>query len=119
MADFRLTDEGEMVLNEFSEETSDVIWDLCYPRLRDVLRSDDVTDLGGNFKPGGRDRVLQAVKHERTRLWESQPKDEPATELGKRLARRLGTSAVVADHYVEETAKRILASSQGEDGKPN
>jgi hypothetical protein len=41
------------------------------------------------------------------------------TELGKRLARQLGTSAVVADHYVEETAKRILQSNKGENGKPN
>jgi hypothetical protein len=114
-----VTDEGEIVLNEFSEETSDAIWDLCYAPLRDVLHSEGVTDLSGNFKPGGRERVLQAVEHERSRLWENQPNDEPATELGKRLARQLGTSAVVADHYVEETAKRILESNEGEDSKPN
>jgi hypothetical protein len=31
---------------------------------------------------GGKDRVRKAVEYERTRLWENQPVDEPATELG-------------------------------------
>jgi hypothetical protein len=44
-----------------------------------VLSRDDVMDMGGNFMPGGRERVRDAVKHERTRLWENQPRDEPAT----------------------------------------
>src|SRR5262249_9192965 len=30
-ADFRLTDEGEIVLNEFGEETRNFIWETCYP----------------------------------------------------------------------------------------
>ena len=81
MADFRLTDEGEIVLNEFSEATEDFIWDLCYASLRDVLHGEDETDLGGNLKPRGRDCVLQGVKYGRTRLWRNQPKDEPATQL--------------------------------------
>ena len=119
MADFRLTNEGEIVLNQFSEAAGEVIWDLCYPDLRDVLGSDDVTDMGGNFKLGGRERVAKAVENERTRLWDSQPTDTPSTELGKRIAERLGTSAAVADHYVQENAKRILESDEGEDGKPN
>jgi hypothetical protein len=107
------------VLSEFSEQTCDVLWDVCYPELRAVLDNDDVADLDGRFKPGGRERVLDAVKRERTRLWENQPKDEAATELGKRIAKQMGTSAVVADYYAEETAKRILESKDGEDGKPN
>jgi hypothetical protein len=64
-------------------------------------------------------RVRNAVEHERTRLMENRPADEPATERGKQIARHMGTSAVVADYYVELAAKRILESDNGEDGKPN
>lgn len=118
-ADFGLTDEGEIVLHEFGEETRNFIWDTCYPELGEVLVSDEVTDDGGDFKPGGRERVAEAVKHERTRLWDNQPKDKPKTELGKRIAHQMGTSATVADYYVEKAAKKILESEEGEDGKPN
>jgi hypothetical protein len=69
---------------------------------------------------GGKDRVRKAVEYERTRLWENQPVDEPATELGKRIAKQMGTSAVVADHYVDTVAKQILASEDDDKGgKPN
>lgn len=118
-ADFGLTDEGEIVLHEFGEEIRDFIWETCYPELSEVLFSDKVTDDSGDLKPGGRELVAEAVQHERKRLWDNQPTDTPKTELGKRIARQLRTSAIVADHYAEETAKRILQSDEGEDGKPN
>jgi hypothetical protein len=119
MADFCLGDEGEIELTQFGEETREAVWDTCYPALRDLLASEAVTDMAGEFKPGGKERVRQAVEHERTRLWENQPVDEPATERGRQIAKHMGTSAVVADHYVELAAKRILESDDGEDGKPN
>ena len=109
MADFRLTDEGEIELNEFSEATREAILDVCYPELRDVLAEDGLTA----------ERVAAAVARERTRLWHDQPEDEPTTELGKRIALEMGTSAVVADHYAEEIVSRILESDAGENGKPN
>jgi hypothetical protein len=119
MADFRLSDEGEIELTQLSEQTGEVIWDICYPALRDLLASDAVTDMEGEFPPDGKKSVRKAVEYERTRLWENQPVDEPATERGRQIARHMGTSAVVADHYVELAAKRILESDDGEDGKPN
>lgn len=118
-ADFRLTDEGEIELTEFGEETSDLIWETCYPDLRDLIHDDAVTDMAGGFRPEGRERVLKAVTHERERLWNNQPVDTPKTELGKRIANSLGTSAVVADHHAENLTQRILESEAGEDGKPN
>jgi hypothetical protein len=39
--------------------------------------------------------------------------------LGKRIAKETGTSGTVADYYVEENAKRILESEDGEDGNPH
>jgi hypothetical protein len=119
MADFRLNDEGEIELTQLSEATGEVVWGTCYPALRDLLASDAVTDMAGELKPGGKKRVRKAVEYERTRLWENQPVDEPATERGRQIAKHMGTSAVVADYYVELAAKRILESDNGEDGKPN
>ena len=40
-------------------------------------------------------------------------------ELGKRIARQMGTSAVVADHYVDDIAKRILESDDEDEGPVN
>jgi hypothetical protein len=119
MADFRLTDEGEIVLNEFGEETTDIVWDLCYPKLRRLLTRPDFPESRGNRDANERKRILRAVDHERNRLDKDQPNDESSTDFGKRLAKELGTSAVVADHYVEEVAKEILESEDGEEGKPN
>jgi hypothetical protein len=119
MADFTLVDDGEIVLNRFSDATDELIWDRCYPALRDLLGSDDVTDPEGMMKPGAAELVRRAVEHERSRLWDSQPKDEPRTEIGKRVAEQMGTSAVVADHYVEEFGKQILEHDDDETRKPN
>jgi hypothetical protein len=119
MADFRLSDDGEIEVTQFGDETHDSIWDACYPALRDLLGSDEVIGPEGSDKSGGSERVRNAVEHERTRLWEGQPVDEPATELGRRIAKNMGTSAVVADHYVEAVAKQILEFDDGEDRKPN
>lgn len=119
MADFKLTDEGEIILNQFGEATREEIWDTCYPTLRDSLSSSEVIDDGGNIKPGATEVVRRAVEHERKRLWENQPEDEPKTELGKRLAKTMGTSAVVADHYVEEIGRELLEHDDDEQRKPN
>ena len=37
----------------------------------------------------------------------------------RELQRRLGAAGPVADHYVEQFAKRLLKSSSGKKGKPN
>jgi hypothetical protein len=96
-----------------------VIWDTCYPTLRDLLQSDTVTTPEGHLKPDAVEAVRQAVEYERTRL--SQPKDQPRTEIGKTLAEQMGTSAVVADHYVEEISKQLLEDVDDDDEtrKPN
>ena len=119
MADFHLDDQGGIVLNRFGEETEEVVWDTCYPELQEVLASEEVTDDGGHVIETAKEQVRQAVEHECTRLWDDQPQDEARTEMGKRIAKQMGTSAVVADHYAELAAERILESDDSEDGKPN
>ena len=119
MADFRLSDDGEIDLTQLSGETHEVVWDTCYSALRDLLASDEATDIEGGDKSGVRERVRKAVERERTRLWDNQPVDEPATEIGRRIAEQMGTSAVVADYYVQGVAKQILEFDDDEDRKPN
>lgn len=119
MADFGLSADGEIDLHAFGEETEAVIWDTCYPALQELFLRDDVTDDAGHIRPEARGLVQAAVEHERKRLWDSQPDDEASTEMGKRIAEQMGTSAVVADHYVKVRAQRILKSKMGEKGKPN
>ena len=119
MADFRLSDEGEIDLIQLSCETHEVVWNTCYPALRDLLDSDEVIDFEANDESAVRERVRKAVEHERTRLWDNQLVAEPATEMGRRIARHMRTSAVVADYYVEEAAKQILEFDEDEDRKPN
>jgi hypothetical protein len=119
MADFRLSDEGEIEFTQFGDETREVVWSTCYPTLRKLLDNNKVTDMFGEVKSAAKKRVRKAVEHERTRLWDNQSADEPATERGRQIARHIGTSAVVADYYVDLAAKRILESDDGEDGRPN
>jgi hypothetical protein len=119
MADFRLRDDGEINLTNLSGETHEVVWDTCYPALRDLMASDKAIDIEDSDKSGVRECVRKAVEHERTRLWDNQPVDEPATEIGRRIAGHMGTSAVVADYYVQGVAKQILEFDDGEDRKPN
>jgi hypothetical protein len=119
MADFGLTDEGNIAFHTFGEETADIIWETCYPELREAIFGDDVVDDAGNVLPAAQERLREAVEHERKRLWDNQPTDQSATELGKRLAKQLGTSAVVADQYIKREARRILKSKLGEEGKAN
>ena len=119
--DFRLNDQAEIELVEFGEETTDFIWEHCYPALRALLSSDDAVGSGvGEPKAGAGEVVKAAVEHERKRLWTAPRNDSPArTELGRELERRLGTVGVVADHYVEIAANEILRTKAVEKGKPS
>ena len=121
MVDFTLNDLGQIELNELGEETEEFIRDHCYPELEAVLSRDDVmpTD-GGDYSTQAKEKIRQAVEREKTRLWSDQPQGPDAkTELGKEIQARMGTTGIVADHYVKMGAKRLLKSKLGEDGKPN
>ena len=120
MADFRLTDTGEIELNEFGEETTDFIRSHCYPELEAVLSSGAINSDPGAYSPAEEEQIRKAVQRERTWLRGKLPKDPDAkTELGKHLQASMRLSGPVADHYVESTARSVLKSKEGEGGKPN
>ena len=120
MADFRLNDLGAIEFKEFGEETNEFIRDRCLSRAGSstVERCCDI--FIPRYSPTEKKVIKKAVAHERTRLWENQSEGPAAkTELGKRLQKTTGTTGPVADHYIDQAAKRILESDTGEDGKPN
>ncbi len=121
MIDFRLNDQAEIDLVQFGEETTDFIWEQCYPALLALLSSDDALGSGvGEPKASAGEIIKAAVEHERKRLWTAPHDGPPAkTELGRELQKRLGTVAVVADHFVEIAANEILRGKAGEKGKPS
>lgn len=55
-----------------------------------------------DYSTQAKEKIRQAVEREKTRLWNDQPQGPDAkTELGKELQARMGTTGIVADHYVE------------------
>ena len=120
MVDFRLEDSGQIELNSFGEETGDFIRTHCYPELDSVLTSPDLTSADEEHSAAQKKMIREAVERERTRLWHLQPQGPDAkTEFGKDLQKSMGTTGVVADHYVELAGKQILKSKAGEGKKPN
>ncbi len=121
MVDFALDDPGKIELSEFGEETEHLIRHHCYPELETVLTHDDVVrKTSGNYSPEAKQKIKQAVQHEKTRLWNDQPTGLDArTEIGKQIQARLGKTGTVADHYVKLAAKNLLKSKLGDDEKPN
>jgi hypothetical protein len=122
MVDFRLNDQGEIELAEFGEETTDLVWDRCYPELESVLSRIEVTSNSGdrcNLRAAH--KIKKAVEHERKRLWSVQHDNSaPAkTAIGRELQKCLRTVGAVADHYVEQAAGEILRGRAGEKSKPN
>jgi len=121
MIDFRLNDQAEIDLVQFGEDTTDFIWEQCYPALRALMSSDDAVGSGvGEPKASAGEIIKAAVEHERKRLWTAPHDGTPAkTELGRELQKRLGTVGIVADHYVEIAANEILRGKAWDKGKPS
>jgi hypothetical protein len=120
MLDFRLNDDGQIELNQFGEGTEAFIWETAYPALDELRYSEAVMRPDGDYTPEGKELIRKAVEHERTRLWENQPQGPAAeTEAGRELQKQLGMAGPVADHFIQERAKRILESEPRKKGKVN
>ncbi len=120
MVDFRLDDSGQIELNSFGEETGDFIRTHCYPELDAVLTSPTLISADEEHSATQKKIIREAVERERTRLWHLQPKGPDAkSEFGKDLQKSMGTTGIVADHYVELAGINILRSKAGEGKKPN
>ena len=100
---FRLTDEGQLELQSFGEETESEVWNFCYPVLDGVL-----TDKAPEqWSATEREAVHQAVRQERDRV---SPADvpEPETELGRDIKKQMGASTAVVDEIVRQGGEETL-----------
>jgi len=106
MLDFRLADDGELVLRGFGEECHNEIMDRGYPVLAKALDGAPRT-VGGELTAKGKRLVSIAVEAEKKRPMRSKPKAAD-TELGKFLQEQLGASSTLVNRRMEDVASRVL-----------
>ena len=100
---FRLTDEGQLELEGFGEETESGIWNFCYPVLDGVL-SDKAPE---HWSAPEREAVRQAVRQERDRVAPADV-DEPETALGRDIKAKLGAPTALVDEIVRQEGEDVL-----------
>lgn len=102
---FALSDDGQLVLDGFGEETEEAIFGFCYPVLSGALAA------GGD--------VVLAVQQERDRGTDNRTATEaPATELGRRTKAHLDMPTTIVNRMVSNAAKRRLRTFKSK-GKPS
>lgn len=101
-AHFRLTDDGDLMLEGVGEVTEDTLWDFCYPVLDQVKG-----EIFGTPSPAEVTRIRQAVRDERERV---RPEEaaEPETELGRDIKKQMGAPTVLVDRVVREGGEETL-----------
>ena len=107
MLDFSLTDEGELVFQEFGEACLEDIWDQAYPVLSEAKRN-AATNGAGEVTARGRDSIRNAVQTEKQRLVGKKTGKAANTELGKLVQARLGAPAILVNRYVKQAAVEVL-----------
>jgi len=112
MVDFRLTDRGELELQEFGEGVLDDILERAYPVLSQA-RMDAPTDSAGELTPHGEEMIRSAVRAEKQRLSGKKKRKLADTEIGKTLQGQMGAPAALANRYVKQVATELLKRSPG------
>ena len=109
MADFKLTDDGELELQAFGERSQDDIWNRAYPVLAQA-RLKAPRDSEGELTESGKDVIRKAVGAEKERLTDKKPK-LPDTELGRSLQSQTDAPAALVNRYVKQVATEALKRS--------
>jgi hypothetical protein len=87
MVDFRLNDEGELELNEFSKSCRDSILDKAYPRLLAAMSAAPMTPARAPTEEGTA-MIRNAVEEERTRPLKPARLPHPATKAARTAKKR-------------------------------
>jgi len=106
MVDFRLTDRGELELQEFGEGVLDEIWERAYPVLSQAR-------LDAELTPSGEEMIRSAVRAEKQRLSGKKKRKLADTEIGKTLQGQMGAPAALSNRYVKQVATELLKRSPG------
>ena len=107
---FHLTDEGQLQLESFGEETEADLGAFCYPLLEEVqMQVGAERDASGaaEFTPEQQERLRTVVRQERDRVTPAAVK-EPATELGRDIKKQMGAPTAVVDQMIRQEGKQIL-----------
>ncbi len=119
---FALTDQGELALEGFGEDTKEAVFAFAYPQLEDTLheayRGEGNADYEG-LPPDQRAAIAAAVEQERSRLHgEGVTPTEPHTDLGRNVKGRTGMPTVLIDRLVRKHATSTLKRFTNH-GKPS
>ena len=107
---FHLTDDGQIELETFGEETESEIWHFCYPVLDDVqtqVGEERDASGAGEFTLDQMERVREAVRQERERVTPVAVK-EPETALGRDIKAKLGAPTALIDEIIRQEGKETL-----------
>ena len=107
---FHLTDDGQLELETFGEETESEVWDFCYPVLEEVqmqVAEERDASGAGEFTQDQTERVRAAVRRERDRVTPMAVK-EPETELGRNIKKQMGAPTVLVDQIVRQEGEDTL-----------
>ena len=100
---FRLTDDGELALENFGEVTDEQVWEFCYPILDGVLPDAAPKQWSAQQREGVRQGVLQ----ERARVHPEEVA-EPETALGRDIKKQMGAPSVLVDEVVRQGGEETL-----------
>ena len=109
---FRLTDEGNLELDDFGDETEPAIWRVCYPLLDRVeieimgeREACGVDELTGSQ----RERIRQAVVRERERVSAEAERAEGSDRPPeRRVKQRTGAKTAAVDELIRDAGAHIL-----------
>ena len=103
LLNFRLSGDGDFLLESVGEHLVEPFWEKMYPALYDAQEKDTKA-------------IRRAVIKERHRVHEA-PAPSPDTELGKDLQRAMGLPVSLANKEVTRRAKEVLREAKPK-GKP-
>jgi len=112
---FRLTDEGELELQGWSEAAENEIFEKAH-----LLLERAIIDAPGDFdpeKPEGKALVKEAVARERKRV-RAKSVAETKTGLGQEFKSHRGAPTSLIDRIVRDEGRKVLKKFRSK-GKPN
>ena len=107
MLDFSLTDDGELVFQEFGEGCLEDLWDRAYPVSQRPNGTHRPTEPVKSRREG-RMRFVTPFRPRNKRLVGTKAGKAADTELGKSVQARPGASAVLVNRYVKQAAAEVL-----------
>ena len=110
---FRLTNDGSLRLHDFGDETEPLIWRMAYPLLDQVeieIMEERETSGTDELTAAQRERIRQAVAHERERMSpvSMDPAEDSASPRRRRLQPGADAETRLVDEVIRDAAAEIL-----------